>query len=129
MIEGNSNWPFSVFKVNILGQTSTQSKEWFLCKNIKLGEQPLITKFLVLLMYVHHILFSNNVPSLCWLSTKLFCGKSKNSLRMFICMQKSVQLQLLHYEIPQLSLCYYTHCSKFFSTFFKATYFHFFNYR
>ena len=41
-------------------------------------------------------------------SIKRFYKVSKNPLRMFIWMQKSIELHLPHYEIPQLSSHYST---------------------
>ena len=52
---------------------------------------------------VHQILFTKNVPDICWLSTKLSCKISKNLLKMFILMYKFIKFQLPRYTIPQLS--------------------------
>ena len=47
-----------------------------------------------------------NVPNLWWLSIKQSYKISKNLLRMFIWMQKSITFHLPLYAIIQLSSCY-----------------------
>ena len=48
-------------------------------------------------------LFYKNVLIFWWLSIKLFCKISKNTLRSFIRIQKSSEFPMTHQEIPQLS--------------------------
>ena len=52
------------------------------------------------------LVFCKNVSNFWWLTPKLCYKISRNPLRMFIWMQKSIEFYLKHYEIPQPLLRY-----------------------
>ena len=71
-------------------------------------------------------IFSKNVPNFWWLCTKFSCKISKNPLRRFIWIQKSIEFQLPHCKIPQPCSYYYRVTSKLHDFTYKTNVWHFF---